>query len=471
IINKYRLSMNSFKAHTLLSRTHSIALSVRLFQSQVGMFKLTRSRQLVLIRPYNSSQEKETQAEKGLKKYWNSFKTVVTDPSKKLASKKVLYTMGIGLVISYLYFTHESPRAQDKKMADVFKKGKIDREFNPTKLVKRENLENALKEILQLSFQRYFLISGEHGTGKTTLVQNTILNLQEPKGVIHFECPSDVKEFAKKLSKQLDCELYPFKLRDIIVQLATNAIRKGSTWYVEQDGYSEYSNWDLLSMQLLRTANYYMKKYKRPIVLILDQVDRIAKEDPKFLRILQDFAKDCADKGTLVIVFIASEGLVPQIMKSRSAWSRASTPFEVGDISDEEAVKFLQDSGIDKKKAEDAVKYLTGGRFTLLKEVQLLNRVNPKNLVEKFKEQMFTQIKRDLDTVELPANHEFFIKLIEVDHIDIQKAKTVIPLNMIHKLVEANILKENQDYTVSFHSRYIDTYFKEVILADDVVIH
>ena len=89
--------------------------------------------------------------------------------------------MGIGLVISYLYFTHESPRAQDKKMADVFKKGKIDQKFNPTKLVKRENLENVLKKILQLSFQMYFLISGEHGTGKTTLVQNTILNLQEPK--------------------------------------------------------------------------------------------------------------------------------------------------------------------------------------------------------------------------------------------------------------------------------------------------
>ncbi|RHZ81271.1 hypothetical protein Glove_122g7 [Diversispora epigaea] len=136
-------------------------------------------------------------------------------------------------------------------------------------------------------------------------------------------------------------------------------------------------------MQLLRAANYYMKKYKRPMVLVLDQVDRIAKKDPVFLGILQDFAKDSADGGTLVIVFIASEGLVPQIMKSRrSAWSRAITPFEVGDISDEEAVKFLQDSGIDKKKAEYAVKYLTGGRFTLLKEVQALNRVNPENLFE-----------------------------------------------------------------------------------------
>ena len=70
----------------------------------------------------------------------------------------------------------------------------------------------------------------------------------------------------------------------------------------------------------------------------------------------------------------------------------------------------------------------------------------------------------------LPENHEFFIKLMEVDCIDIKKAKTIIPLNMIHKLVEANILKENKDYTVSFHSCYIKTYLKKVIFADDVVI-
>ena len=83
---------------------------------------------------------------------------------------------------------------------------------------------------------------------------------------------------------------------------------------------------------------------------------------------------------------------------------------------------------------------------------------------------MFTQVQRDLGTVGLCENHEFFTKLIEVDRIAIKKAKTIIPLDTIHKLVEANILKEHQDYTVSFHSRYIDTYFKEVILADNIAI-
>ncbi|CAG8763918.1 18160_t:CDS:2, partial [Dentiscutata erythropus] len=190
--------------------------------------------------------------------------------------------MGIGLIISYLYFAYESPRARDRNLVNVFKKGKICREINlplSKKLFKREKLENDLKKTLQLPLplNNYFLILGEHGTGKTTLVQNTILNLQEPKGVAYFECPLNVKDFAKNLSKHLDCELYPFKLRDVIVQWIT---RK---------------------------------------VLILDQVDRIAKDDPKFLGILQDFAKDCADKGSIVVVFIASEGISPQIMKCSDA--------------------------------------------------------------------------------------------------------------------------------------------------------
>ncbi|CAG8852241.1 38157_t:CDS:2, partial [Gigaspora margarita] len=198
------------------------------------------------------------------------------------------------------------PVAQDRNITNVFKKGKVYQEADQlisNKLVKRENLENSLKKILQLSLNRYFLIVGEHGTGKTTLVQNTILNLQVPKGVVHFECPSNAKEFANNLSKHLNCELYPFNLRDIIVQWTTNAIRRG------QDGHSEYSSWNILSMQLLKAAKYYKEKYRRPMVLILDQVDRIAKKDHEFLGMLQDFAKDCADRGSLVIIFIASEGL------------------------------------------------------------------------------------------------------------------------------------------------------------------
>ncbi|CAG8821594.1 11093_t:CDS:2 [Gigaspora margarita] len=138
-------------------------------------------------------------------------------------------------------------------------------------------------------------------------------------------------------------------------------------------------------------------------------------------------------------------------------------------------------SDIDKKNAENAVKNLTAGRFYLIEGFSSMSQydANPKFclsfrleflLLSEFKEQMFTLVKRDLDTVDLPENHEFFIKFIEVHSIDIKQIKTIIFLNIICKLIEANIIKEHQNYTVSFHSRYIETYFKEAILTDNTAI-
>ncbi|RIB30793.1 hypothetical protein C2G38_2151771 [Gigaspora rosea] len=91
-------------------------------------------------------------------------------------------------------------------------------------------------------------------------------------------------------------------------------------------------------------------------------------------------------------------------------------------------------------------------------------------VLSELKKEMFTQIEENLDTVDLPENHKFFIKLIKTHRMDIKQVKTIMPLNMIRKLVEANIIKEHKDRTVSFHSRYIETYFKEVILTENIAI-
>ena len=71
-------------------------------------------------------------------------------------------------------------------MVDIFEKGKIDLEADTSairNLIQREDLENNLNEILRISSEvgTYFLIVGEYGTGKTTLVRNTVLKLEKPK--------------------------------------------------------------------------------------------------------------------------------------------------------------------------------------------------------------------------------------------------------------------------------------------------
>ncbi|RIA95722.1 P-loop containing nucleoside triphosphate hydrolase protein [Glomus cerebriforme] len=409
------------------------------------------------IRPYNSNTAR--QSEVVFKKYWNAYKSVMTDPSNR---NKILTITGVGITTYYL-----SPSAQVRKITNVFKEGKFiqnDDAPDPNSLVKREDLEEALIKILRLKSGAYCLIVGEHGTGKTNLIRNIILKLKKPKGVVHFECPSVMDDFSKQLASHLNCELYSFNFLDIIRKWITGVRRQ------EQIYKSKYADWSLLSEQLINAAVSFKKKYGRPIVLILDQVDRIAKNDQEFLEILQDFAKDHADRGSIIIVFVSSEGLVQKLLKSRSAWSRA-IHLEIGDISDEAAVKFLENSDVDKNIAKNVVSHLTGGRFALLQQFKNQYNVTPNIAAEEFRNQLFTRIQYSLNNIKISERHKLFTKLIELKCIDIKEAKTIIPLDILHKLIEDNIFSgQHNNRTMSFHSRYVETYFKELKLLQVTLI-
>jgi hypothetical protein len=105
------------------------------------------------------------------------------------------------------------------------------------------------------------------------------------------------------------------------------------------------------------------------MVLVLDSVDILAKQIQEFLMFLQDFAKKKADKDNLRIVFITSDGSALPLLISNSSWSRAEKPpFEVGEISDEDANDYLKKNGIDQDLAEKVVKNITSGLFVMIKD-------------------------------------------------------------------------------------------------------
>ena len=91
-------------------------------------------------------------------------------------------------MISYFYLTCESPEAQIRNMKYIFEKGKVDLQKHlPNILISRTEIEKILKEILRPSFPyAYNLIMGESGTGKTTLIKQTILSLENPKVNIQY---------------------------------------------------------------------------------------------------------------------------------------------------------------------------------------------------------------------------------------------------------------------------------------------
>jgi hypothetical protein len=54
---------------------------------------------------------------------------------------------------------------------------------------------------------------------------------------------------------------------------------------------------------------------------------------------------------------------------SRSSWSRdKKPPYEVGEISDEDAVDYLKKRGINQDLAKKVVKNITGGLFVMLND-------------------------------------------------------------------------------------------------------
>jgi len=98
-------------------------------------------------------------------------------------------------------------------------------------------------------------------------------------------------------------------------------------------------------------------------VLILDNVNRLP---GPILAQFQDFAKEASDKAIATLVFVSSEGSVPRRMQERSSWSRKQRILQIGDVSQKEALEYLQLRGIDTKLAT-AVYSLVGGWIILLR--------------------------------------------------------------------------------------------------------
>lgn len=61
-------------------------------------------------------------------------------------------------------------------------------------------------------------------------------------------------------------------------------------------------------------------------MLIIDNCDSLARQDPKLLEILQDMAKVAIDDSTWVTVFVTSVGQAPEQMEGKERVNSDVTP-------------------------------------------------------------------------------------------------------------------------------------------------
>lgn len=329
-----------------------------------------------------------------------------------------------------------------------------------TASVSRSDLHNRLAPILHPeSITEYAVIVGENGTGKSTAVRQVLARLKHPKGVVYFNSPVDPRQFSLELANLIECEA------EVDIKGGIERYFERSTKEVKQTDLPREPMFTFTEIMrpLLAAAEKFEQKHGRPMVLVIDSADRLAKKDPDFLAVLQDFAKDCADFGTLRIVFISSDGSALPLLMSRSAWSRAKQPaFEVGEITDEAAVQYLKDCGVSSAVAERAVRELTGGLFASLNHFVSNNSEGRK--LEEIVEEMDNRTETTLLYLGMPPEHAVFQHLVANKRI---RSKNAHKLKMSEKLTEdlvkRNILATHPNGTLTFHDRHVQVWFHRTV--------
>jgi len=214
--------------------------------------------------------------------------------------------------------------------------------------------------------------------------------------------------------------------------------------------------WRRICPLLATAVLMYEKKYRKPVVLIFDNINFYAKYNPKLLERMQLFAKECADARHARIIFVGSESLSMPIFQKASAFSR-STLFTSQhlDITDAEAAMYLKENyNLPMFRSRALVKLVAGGRFSILNKIGDFPATKPlRQIISPF----WRQTRDSLYSLGLDPTDRFFYALVT--------KSTVASLDPVTKnmdiagLLRLDIITQDPDENLFFHSRHVLTFF------------
>ena len=361
----------------------------------------------------------------------------------------------LGLAVFYRFGQSES-----YSVLRAFEEGRGLEPLDKRSMIDRKALVENLLPILQPEeSSNYVVIVGEKGTGKTTAVRQALAALERPRGAVYIDCPETADEFSVSLAG-----LIGFRGQLDITGGAKRRLESTTKEEKVPDPKDEpLATFKRLRRPLIDAAATFKAKNGRPMVLVIDSTDFLAKQCPVFLGFLQDFAKKRADAGDLRIVFISSDGSALPLLMARSSWSRAKKPpFEIGEIPDDRAVEYLTKKGVREDEAKVAVANLTGGLFVALNDfaTSSLEGMTYEQLVE----QRDRALRLRLIDSKVPIRHALFQHLAKHQSVEIDKARDLgMGKAQLEGLLKDNILAVHPNNTYTFHDRHTATWFSREV--------
>jgi hypothetical protein len=327
--------------------------------------------------------------------------------------------------------------------------------------VDRHELVAALSALLHPPVARdYTVIVGENGTGKSTAVRQAVRALGAPKGVVYFDAPELLPEVSSHLAETVGFSTDVLDPWGAFRRWASRTTKEEADPKLKEE---PVATWMKVKHALEATADSYKAKHGRPMTLVIDAADLVAKESETFFGRLQEFAKKCADKKTMSVVFVSSEGVVLPLLMKASSWSRAHDPFEVGDIPDADAVAYLVKRGVPHDRAENAVRTITGGRLALL--IRYVGSHGSKTNAQ-IRTEYESDTKVALQAAKLSDSHVLFRQLVGRRRVIKEEVVALLgDAESLAALLKANVLSAHPDRTYTFHARHVEAFFQASVAA------